>query len=135
MQFWPKIFVSYLKYFTNWKKSSAVNEPFCKFPRNIFRISEIILGGNFDLALGLCAHARRKVFLFKDKEKLKNLVSLRSASWGEIQGFKLFWIYPVLQVMILNLSSVSWNLIGRQFFDQNESSSDSAKEQFLKNAP
>jgi len=69
-----------LKYFTNWKKSSAVNEPFCKFPRNIFRISEIILGGNFDLALGLCAHARRKVFLFKDKAKLKNLVSLRSAS-------------------------------------------------------
>jgi len=42
-----------------WKKSSAVNEPLFKFPRIIFKIFEIILAGNFDLALGLCAHARR----------------------------------------------------------------------------
>lgn len=53
---------------------------FANFREIFSEYLKIILVGNFDLALGLCAHARRKVFLFKDKEKLKNLVSLRSAS-------------------------------------------------------
>jgi len=58
-----------------------VNEPFLKICAKIFqKYSEIFPAANFDLAKGLCAHARRKVFLFKDKDELKILVSLRSAS-------------------------------------------------------